>query len=363
MQAKQPSSWLLAQWKLMREATRDKRLTAVDHAVLLEILDRHLDHFGNAQASWTHLTRTTGRVRSAVAEAVGRLVSMGYLSIVQPGVGTRPTSYAPNWGYPSSEPLQRSTTSEPPGRTTLNRQSGPLSSVVDLHPGPHIHLPQPPTGALTVGGYSSESPTSAPPHAPAGAEVDAVGFERVWGAYGVRTKRAQAKAAFVGLGDVAEILDEIVASATRWREHYEAQGTPARYRKQLHTWLKGECYLEDPPAWKSAPPAKPLPSLVNRPVTAELGPQRCHIVSATLNDEGEGSVLSLVLQPATNGAPILRNLRYETWEAAEFEALLSATGLPANANELEGREVMVDGRWYLPVAANDNGEAAAAASP
>mgnify|MGYP001152101183 CR=1 FL=1 len=357
------------QLNLLVMATVDDRLSRGDLGILGRLIKRFKKSKGNAWATHELLAEQAHLSDRQVIRSLQRLTALGYVQVLSKGVRGRGSVYLPSFHLVLGDIGVTETTQNmgdiavTPSVTFPDIEGTDSAKRDDMGVTP-THLRLAPTGAQTLSESPLESPTSAPPHAPAGAEVDAVGFDRVWEAYGVRTKRAQAKATFAGLSDVANILGEIVAAATRWHEHYEAQGTPARYRKQLHTWLKGECYLEDPPSWKAPLSAKTAAPEPTPPPKAEAAPQHCRIVSATVSDGDEGSVLSLTLQPVTGGARIVRNLRHQTWEAAEVDALLSATGLKAgdDSDELEGREVLVDGRWYLPVPANDNGEAATAAS-
>lgn len=357
------------QLNLLVMATVDDRLSRGDLGILGRLIKRFKKSKGNAWATHELLAEQAHLSGRQVIRSLQRLADLGYVQVLSKGVRGRGSVYLPSFHLVLGDIGVTETTqnmgdiSVTPSVSFPDIEGTDSAKRDDSYVTP-THLRLAPTGAQTLSESPSESPTSAPPRAPDGAEVDAVGFNRVWEAYGVRTKRAQAKATFAGLSDVAGIVDEIVAGATRWHEHYEAQGTPARYRKQLHTWLRGECYLEDPPSWKAPPAAKPSALEPAPSPKAEAAPQHCRIVSATVDDGDEGSVLTLTLQPVTGGAPMVRYMRHETWEAAEVDALLSATGLRPGANEgeLEGREVMVDGRWYLPVPANDNGDAARAAS-
>lgn len=77
-------------------------------------------------------------------------------------------------------------------------------------------------------------------------EREGKAFDRLYNAYDVRKKRADAKAAFEGLPDNIDI-QEVIAAAKRWREAWVAQNNPSAPRKYLHTWLRDECYLEDAP--------------------------------------------------------------------------------------------------------------------
>nr|WP_055048888.1 hypothetical protein [Devosia sp. A16] len=358
------------QLNLLVMATVDHRLSRGDLGILGRLIKRFKKSKGNAWATHELLAEQAHLSGRQVIRSLQRLAELGYVQVLSKGVRGRGSVYLPSFHLVLGDIGVTETTQNmgdiavTPSVTFPDIEGTDSAKRGDSYVTPP-HLRLAPTGAQTLSESPLESPTSAPPRAPGGAEVDAVGFERVWEAYGVRTKRAQAKATFAGLSDVTKILDEIVAAATRWHEHYEAQGTPARYRKQLHTWLKRECYLEDPPSWQvpaSAKPARPEPTPSPE---AEAAPQHCRIVSATVSDGDEGSVLSLTLQPVTGGAPIVRYMRHQTWEAAEVDALLSATGLKAgdDSDKLEGREVLVAGRWYLPAPANDNdGEAATAAS-
>src|SRR5690606_18905092 len=88
---------LLAQWKLLRAATRDRRLSRGDIAVLFGVVDNYYRRHGNSRAAHSFLAAATGLSRRAVITSIKRLRGLGYLEVARIGSGTRPTEYVPNW--------------------------------------------------------------------------------------------------------------------------------------------------------------------------------------------------------------------------------------------------------------------------
>jgi hypothetical protein len=72
-------------------------------------------------------------------------------------------------------------------------------------------------------------------------------FDELWNAYGRKQERSKAKAEYRRLDPNPTLHAQIVRAASDWTAAYKAQGRPGRFRKYLHTWLAGECWMEDGP--------------------------------------------------------------------------------------------------------------------
>lgn len=319
----------------------------------------------------------TGKALSTrlINEANRQLVELGYLTELEKGSGHRGTRYAINWDLLNQAAAGHFPFSvSPVGYASVS----PVGNAKAASVSPVGHKdPTTPTRretGLGVVGASTEaggSPDIAPPHhGPRGPDGDsALGrFDLLWQAYGDHKDSALAEAEFDRLDPSPDLFAKLLDRAAHWKATYDTHNQLPAYRKTLRRWLAEKRWREEPKfrplsdrTGAATPPVDAQPTAPVAPA-----PQHCRIVSATVRDGDEGSVLTLTMQPVTGDAPIVRNLRHQTWEAAEVDALLSAAGLQAGADsdELEGREVVVDGRWYLPVPANDNdGEAASPASP
>lgn len=88
---------LLQKWKLVRAATRDRGLSGSDLGVLVEIVERFRDDFGNGRASHGHLARVVALSPRAVFDSLARLVEKGYIRVLRSAAGPRPTEYLPVW--------------------------------------------------------------------------------------------------------------------------------------------------------------------------------------------------------------------------------------------------------------------------
>jgi hypothetical protein len=89
----------------------------------------------------------------------------------------------------------------------------------------------------------AEARTADPAEVPKGR----AGFDELWEAWLKKQKRADAKAAYAALAPDAELHARLVEAATAWAAAYNSSGTEKKFQRHLHTWLKGEGWLEDLP--------------------------------------------------------------------------------------------------------------------
>jgi hypothetical protein len=236
----QPGS-LLTQWKLVRAASRDRRLSRGDLAVLFTVVDNYYRQHGNSRAAHSYLAVATGLSRRAVISSTKRLRALGYLGVVRIGTGTRPTEYAPNW---LNVPTDLSSASGEPEIAAEVTSPSPLAALAVK-----ATTPNPAYVAGLQAGLCKEGPAPPPPGGlggpPAAPARDP--FDEVWNAYGRKQQRSKAKAEYRKLDPDPTLHANLVRAAADWTAAYEAQARPSRFRKFLHTWLAGECWLEDGP--------------------------------------------------------------------------------------------------------------------
>jgi hypothetical protein len=235
---------LLDQWNLMRVAVRDKRLSRGDFAVLIETANNYYRRYGNSRASFTFLAAATGLSRRTVINCLQRLRNCGYLELTRVGSGTRPSEYVPNWsaGYR----FRPSSGDEVPLTAEMTLTSPRGSPEVNSAP------PKPAYETGSNAGLRKQGPEARGASPPPGLCRPAAGrardsFEELWDAYGVRFERAKAKAEYLKLNPNDCLRAELITAAGHWRLEYDRKGRPKEYRKRLHNWLAGECWLEEPP--------------------------------------------------------------------------------------------------------------------
>jgi len=232
---------LLAQWKLVEVAVRDRRLSRGDIAVLFRVVDNYYQLYGNSRAAHSYLAAGTGLSRRAVITSIKRLRGLGYLGVARIGSGTRPTEYVPNWGM---HQVFTSTSGEAQITSDVNSASPQVAPEVNATP------PKPAYVAGLQAGLRKQGPTPPPPlggpDAPPAAPARDP-FDELWNVYGRKHERSKAKAEYQKLDPDVMLHAKIVQAAAKWRAAYEAQGRPKKYWKCLHTWLAGECWLEDLP--------------------------------------------------------------------------------------------------------------------
>lgn len=131
----------LNQFLLLFYATKDKRLSDGDIAVLAEIINSYLKYSDRTRpVGDTHLSRETGRSDGAVKASKGRLIRCRYLKIAQLGRGTSGTTYIPNFEWQTAiaaevkaeidrrEAAKKSKASGAANKTTKRQKSAGLSA-------------------------------------------------------------------------------------------------------------------------------------------------------------------------------------------------------------------------------------------
>ena len=259
-EAKKPGG-LLAQHKLLRAVIQSREwanLSDVETADI--IIDRYFPKHGNSRVSLSYLEQATGGKRERIVGSIRRLVKHGVIAVVRKGAGTRPTEYSLNFDYtpnplvvpqmgtssPSELVVPQMGTSVVPQWGTTTAASSPQNGDLNLLTMP-ADKPAYVSNIINSPGSSPRVPgvPPVPARTPVGPKE---GFEALWDAYGVKSKRADAKHAYDTLAPDPETHDEIIAAAQMWCDHYAATETDPRWRKRLANWIKGECWLEDLPA-------------------------------------------------------------------------------------------------------------------
>src|SRR5581483_471362 len=205
---------LLAQWKLVEAAVRDRRLSRGDIAVLFRVVDNYYHLYGNSRAAHAYLAAGTGLSRRAVISSTKRLRAFGYLEVARIGSGTRPTEYVPNWrlygnfAATSGEPDNTSEVNciSPQAAPEVTTTSPKPGYVAGLQAGLRKQRPAPPP---PLGG--PDEPRAAPARDP---------FDELWNVYGRKHERNKAKAEYQKLDPDATLHAKIVQAAAEWRAAY-----------------------------------------------------------------------------------------------------------------------------------------------
>jgi hypothetical protein len=261
------------QWRLALAAACDSRLSRLDLACLIVVIDRFMKDKGNSRASSRYLAKAVRAERRNVRNSLEKLKAFGYLKEVRQGCGVRATEYLPNFALASGvadDPTTASGVADDP--TTDLDPSG----VVDDPTGGVVGDPT--TGASGVVGdpktylqYPADKPAydvsrtsheaaargaaSPPPSPGAFGPATAVpprdpvlGFDELWAVWWNRTQRPKAKAAYQKLNPDEALHAELVAAAQAWTDHYRDNDVEKKWCPMLHNWLAGERWLEDVPA-------------------------------------------------------------------------------------------------------------------
>lgn len=324
-------SRFLAKWKLVRMAAKDNaRLSMGDVSVLIALCDRYGSEYdidAPALAGHALLAKMTGLSRRATIDSTRRLINAGYVTVIEPGCGSRGTRYGLNFasGEPQTTTSGHITSGEPEFTSVVNQRS-PLDGLS----GEPQTTPLPPTlsrlqASLHVVEGSSASPSA--PHADglgATAAVHAEGFDSFWSIWPKRVGRKKAQAEWIKVeSGQADIID----AARKWADHYKAAGTDARWIPDPANWLRDERFLEDLPAIhssvakkKSGKPDGLLRRDISvRGITRAINGWR---VDVLFNDAGEEDA------PSTSF----------TYSDAELSALMRCAGLNPEAEEVEAAE-------------------------
>lgn len=250
---------LLAQYKLLGAVIDAEWATRLDHKVARHVIDRYYSKHSNSRASLRFLEKATGATRNSVITSTRRLTANGVFR-ARLGVGTRPTEYVINFdfGKPLSGRPDCTTTSGAPDHTPCGASDCASSASSGAPSCTESYLLDRLTSrstesrindALTGSPLAGLTPDPAAPALdPQQAGQKAGGpFDQLWGAYPRKHGRSKAKAAYRDLAPNAELHGRLVQAATELADHYRASNTDRKWWKHLHTWLAGECWLEDLP--------------------------------------------------------------------------------------------------------------------
>lgn len=260
---------------------QDPRLTGRHIKVAWVIIDRYMQVKGDARASARYLQRATGMSSRTVVKACHELTEWGYFT-QRLGSGTRPTEFTPKWSTVS--PMYNAKAIEPSVVPVCNASVSPMynaneSSVVPMCNESYLLSPayEPDLQEVEIGSAASATPPLAAGLAPAAGETPQVGevtlagFDALWGAYGWKQKRAQAKAAYAKLAPDRQTHDEMVAAAARWHQHYADHNIKPRWRVMLHNWIAGERWQDDLPIIQSDAKSAAISNVRGRARKAAIG--------------------------------------------------------------------------------------------
>jgi hypothetical protein len=231
--------------------------TGLDHKIAWHVIERYRSDSKNGRVALRYLEKATNAKRPSIIASLRRILKSGAISIARKGVGTRPTEYNLNFNFGTKIPsgiVADTSTSGNAGNTSEVSQDIPLDPPSGIAGSTESLLRSPLTSGLTERGTMND--TAAPTAPPLGlaAAADAAvmkkaetPFDELWAAWGRKEKRADARDAYKGLAPDADLHQRLVEAAKEWTESYAATGREKHYQKYLHTWLKGECWLEDLP--------------------------------------------------------------------------------------------------------------------
>lgn len=251
---------LLAQYKLLGAVIDANWATRLDHKVARHIIDRYYSKFGNSRASLRYLEQATGATRNGVIASTRRLTAHGVFPRARPGIGTRPTEFAINFdfGKPASGSPDCASTSGAPDATACGALGITASASSGAADYTESYLRDRLTSRSTESrnnGTHAVPPSGGLAPAPAGTARDpqeaskkaGAPFDELWGAWGRKEKRANARDAYVKLAPDAGLHITLVQAASAWTANYALIERPRQFQKFLHTWINDECWLEDLP--------------------------------------------------------------------------------------------------------------------
>lgn len=271
---------LLAQHKLLVAVIGTKWATRLDHKVAAVIIERYMRRQQNARVSLRYLQVATGSQRNKIIASIRRLCLNGVFNVIREGLGTRPTEYALNFAFASSGTAEGTSSDETSSGSLEGTSCGTLEGTA-RDPRGTLEGTE---SSLTVTGLQAELQEReidcAAPTAPPGSGLDgrpgadaAQGeFEEVYRAYGYKRNRADARREYEAIDPNDDLHRQIVEAANIWREAWEAQNKPDAPRKHLASWLKSECYFEDPPTAYKAKERKPKAERHPKPETRDAEP-------------------------------------------------------------------------------------------
>jgi hypothetical protein len=268
-----PFSWaakpesLEAKFKLMCRLPYDARARRRHVLVFGFILDWYHSKYGDALASVRHVHRMVqerdpagkGLYIGEIHGALTDLVAWGYLE-QEKGKGRRASRYVPNWAalelsvqeIPNANDNDRSVLESPntsvlesPNangrsvRDSLNEDPSTLTRVID--PGTGMDevdcaAPSaPPVAGLAAATAGTAQESGSIPADPS------KWFDRLYVVYGVKKDKANARRQFEKIAPDLSTFADMIEAARKWRT--AAGGIE---RKHLATWLRDECYDEEP---------------------------------------------------------------------------------------------------------------------
>lgn len=250
---------LLSQYKLLRAVIDAPWATRLDMRITSHVIDRYRKDRGNSRVSIGYLEVATSATPTNIVESLRRIADNGVISVARIGAGTRPTEYDLDFDFSSkisSPPVDGSTTSPPVHGSTSTPVHGSTTASSPPVDGSESYLRSLPTGRLTESRTDTHATASPPPVG--GPEATTAGtardpekagdrFEELWTVYPRKEQRQKAKVAYKALRPSAVLHATLVERATAWSAHYDATATDKKWWKHLHTWLEGECWLEDLP--------------------------------------------------------------------------------------------------------------------
>lgn len=253
---------LLGQWRLLRNACADARLSAGDLAVLAVLIDHYNRREQAARPGLERIAKLTGRHRTTVIDSIKKLEALDYVCVARDS--TRANRYEFNWpdsgAWPAPSTSRAGTTSASPTSAPPTR-----ASAREL-----VGLPLATSRATTqeLVGPALPEPALEPTYQPA--DEPTKSFAQFWQAFPRKEAKQKALKAWADARITHEqataIIDDVksrIADLLQWRE-LAFIPLPATYLRERR-W-------ED--EWTPAPPDAKVPgeSVVERIV--RLGSQR-----------------------------------------------------------------------------------------
>lgn len=315
---------LSAKFALLGRLPYDRRARRKHSLVYGFILDWYYSKYGNALASVRFVVDKlkerdpAGRGLSSrhVHSALKDLTSWNYLE-AKIGSGRAASRYIPNWDLVCTA----SSVSDVGDGNVGDNHVSPVSNdcvsddgndipncvspAGNQDPSTPTRFTEPGTGVEGLDYATTTTTTALAGEADDGAAKD--GFEELYREYGLRTKKAAARKAFEKISPNPAEHSKMMQSAHLWREAWEAQKKPDAPRKHLHTWLKDECYDEDPPRGFKKEKQRTEETLaeptaeVEPPWKTHIGVNIVEVVRASMDESDKGTVLTVELSDQNEG--------------------------------------------------------------
>lgn len=241
------------QFAWQRQLVADHRLPGSALRVALVVADHMNRKTGDAWPGQGRIAELCGLSRTGVRKAISMLEERGHL-LVEAGRGRRLTSRY-RWKLDNQETARNDHTSDPFSEENGN-QSDPLSKTEKGH-----SCAKKGHSCIEKGHPSCHKPTEEPIEEPtevdtpiipqsffedfSDAETDPPPdrFEEFWDQYPRRVAKGAARGAWRKAAKTAD-PGEIIRGAMRYAA--EREGQEARFTKHPATWLKAECWADDP---------------------------------------------------------------------------------------------------------------------